>query len=252
MKKIILFTLTLSVALFASSNYKTLTRNRATVTKNVSKYAKLLNNEANMSKFYKLKYKQNNDFIRDMTIKSYKGTKFLTKAEFRNTMYKVNKIKRYLNRKREVLLYFISESMPKVILYRILFQVGILQENGFNIETRQYFNGFGPNFKNYLMTMRQEINEKPGFERVKILRNAQIKVDPRFFTYFKLKKVPAMVLAQCTAPEPGFNTCKFQFLLRGDISLSAFFDKISKIDKKYRKYYNVLIANKFTKEVHKK
>jgi len=221
------------------------------------------NNVADMSKFQHLKINKgaedysylknkeiNNDFVNDIVNNNFQGFDFLTKKEFRSVNQKIQKIQKELDKERDFILYFTSTSVPKQTMYNILFQVGILQENGFDILTKQYFIGFPENFEDYMISIKDDINKKPLFERKKIIDNSGIKVDPRFFEYFGLKKVPALALAHCKGIKPTFNTCEFKFLLRGDTSLESFFDKIRKLDKKYEPYYEALLANKFeNKEV---
>lgn len=238
MKKL-LSILSISVVLFAT-DYTTLEKNRA----DISQYENLKFKQSDISQYKNLMYKGTKTDFSNLV----QNSDFLTKNEIKEVKNKVQKYSKYLNKKRDFILYFTSESVPTNTMLNTLFQVGILQENGFDILTKQYFLGMNKDFKDYLFKMQDKINNKPKFERLKIIRNSGIKIDPRYFDFFKLKKVPAIALAECTGTTPSFKSCEFKFLLRGDTSLESFFDKIKTYDAKYEKYYEVLLANKFDKK----
>ena len=129
-----------------------------------------------------------------------------------------------------------------------IFSVGLLQSNGIKIETKQYFVGIPDDFESFLRKTRKTIDEKTNLEKSYIEKNFKLKLDPRFFDFFGLKEVPVLALANCNALIPSIEKCEFKYVIRGDVSLLTFFDKIIEEDKSYQKYHDVLIANKILTE----
>lgn len=199
----------------------------------------------NYQKYVKLQDNKSNTFINNYIKHSFKGNGFLTKKEFNRLNSILSKYKQSSKKSKLVLMYFLSKTVPNRTLYNILYQVGILQSNHIRISSKQYLIGFAPDLQDYLMNIQKELKELPLQEKKFIVKNAGIKVDPRFFKYFKLKKVPAIALARCVGNKPDFNNCHFLYLLKGDTSLLSFFDKIRNKDKSYDKFYKILLANKF-------
>jgi hypothetical protein len=144
----------------------------------------------------------------------------------------------------DYILYLTSESVPNYAYMNILHSVGILQENGIHIRTKQYLVGPPKDFEKYMMDKKEYMDKMTDKEKEKVVENFQLKLDPRMFDLFDIKKVPALVLAYCTAKNPTEKTCKFKYLIRGDGSLTNFFDKIKENDIRYKKHYEVLLANK--------
>jgi hypothetical protein len=247
MKSLILLGLA-SIALFAEFNIKDF-KHLDQRNSNVNQFSHLENNSKKID-IQELQRKQN--VINDMknTETMYHGDDFLTKEEYKTVRKEVTKINKRLNRTREYILYFTSESVPTSAMTNIMFQTGILQDNGIDIEMRTYFNGFNDNIQDYFYSLKDYVYKKSNFEKKKIIRNSQIKLGPNLFEYFNFKKAPAIVLAKCKGENPWTDNCEFNFLLRGDTSLEAFFDKIKDKNSKYEKYYDVLLANKFSEEVN--
>lgn len=142
-------------------------------------------------------------------------------------------------------LYFTSVSVPTNTFFNVLHSISILQDNGYKIYSKQYLIGAPNDFKKYLFDMNSALEDK--FKSLstqeKIKRNFGIKIDPRYFDYFQLKRVPAMALATCPSLTPDIEKCKFHYLMKGDVSLLTFLDRISETNKTYEPLTRVLIAN---------
>jgi len=238
--------ITLSILTFSSAvdiDYKALEQNKA----NVDNYAHLLNVKGeDYSHLIKKKPKIEKQL--DSTEKIYTGSKFITKSEFKSINKKVQYATKLANKKREFIMFFTSQTVPSSTMFNIMYQTGILQDNGVDIITKQYYIGFGDNFKDYMFNMKDEVAKKTFQEKEKIVRNSKIKVDPNLFEFFKIKKVPAIALAECIGLNPTIENCEFKYLLHGDASLLTFFDKIKDKNVRYEKYYDYLLANKFDKD----
>jgi len=206
------------------------------------------NKAFNKEKFSHMKKHTESDLDKDIknSVMFYTGDDYMTKDEYKYITKKVLKARKDLktNLASEYILYLTSETVPNNALFNILHSVGILQENGVHIRSKQYLIGPPKDFENYMLDKKSFIDAKTEKEQLKIYDNFHLKIDPRMFDMFKIKKVPAIVLAYCTAKNPTKKTCKFKYLIRGDGSLTNFFDKISEKDPKYKKYYEYLIANK--------
>jgi hypothetical protein len=193
-------------------------------------------NQKNIDKFKK------SDFVETM----YTGNDFISKKDFKKINQKIKQNEKDLKGPFYFILYFFSESVPDNSILDILNEVGILQNNGFNVMSKQYLVGPPKDFKAYMFKMKDIINNKEKNKEAKkhITDNFHLKFGPDFFKYFSLNKVPAIALATCKSMVPDTKTCKFEYLIKGDTTLTNFFAKISLKDKKYEIYHKFLIANK--------
>lgn len=172
---------------------------------------------------------------------------YITKEDFKILENQINEVKKISEKgPYSFLLYFTSSSVPTNTLFNILYSLSILQENNINIYSKQYLIGAPDDFKEYMYKMNDDLNErfKSFSTQEKIKRNFGLKIDPRYFEYFKIKEAPAMALATCPSLTPDIEKCKFHYFMRGDVGLLKFFDKISETDKRYEKITKILIANK--------
>lgn len=173
---------------------------------------------------------------------------YITKEEFEILEKTIKNVNKELGTgPYSFLLYFTSSSVPTNTLFNVLHSVSILQDNGYKIYTKQYLMGPPENFQEYMFKMNDDLNVKFKTLAVqeKVKRNYGLKIDPRFFEMFNLKRAPAMALATCPALTPDIEKCKFHYLMKGDVSLLTFLDKISETDKAYEKLTKVLISNQF-------
>jgi len=172
---------------------------------------------------------------------------YITKEEYDILKDKVTEIKNQVaTGPFSFLLYFTSSSVPTNTLFNVLYSLSILQDNNINIYSKQYLIGAPEDFKEYMYKMNDDLNEKyKSFStQEKIKRNYGLKIDPRYFEYFKIKEAPAMALATCPSLTPDIEKCKFHYFMRGDVGLLKFFDKIAQEDERYEKITKILIANK--------
>lgn len=63
------------------------------------------------------------------------------------------------------------------------------------------------------------------------------------FKYFKLERVPAYALSNCSSENFSFNECEHEYLIRGDISLLSFFEILSQENNKFNKNYHQLLGD---------
>jgi len=257
LKKILLFSIfSISLYAFNPDNYSYMISNHIDsngTAKNIDKLKnkfESINNNVNYdfasdfkkkyaNKFQGLSYEQAKKYINDF----YRKNDFLTKEEsliLLDYVFKVrNSNTKYAN---NFILYFFTESVPKNSMANILLGVSALQEEGIDISIKEYMTGPSDNLKEYLFGWNDFIEKYPLKYQKNISDNFHLKFDPRFFKVYNVKKAPAMAFAHCQSMLPTPKTCKVDFLIRGDTSLITFFDKISKIDKKYLPYKKILEA----------
>lgn len=174
---------------------------------------------------------------------------YITKEEFSTLEKNIHNIKKEIGTgPYSFLLYFTSSSVPPKTMFNVLHSISILQDNGYKIHSKQYIMGPPADFQGYMMGMYNSINDMDIKVQSKIKRNFGLKIDPRYFDYFKLKKAPAMAIATCPSLVPDIKNCKFHYIIKGDVSLVTFFDKISETNKEYDKLNKILIANKIAGE----
>jgi len=158
----------------------------------------------------------------------------------------IKKLRYIINKNKggfDYLLYFYSKSVPKLDVTNILQEIGILQHNGINLNTKQYMIGYPKDYKDYMLSWRDKLNSYPIKQRKYVVNNFHMKLDPRFFEVYDIKEVPAMALVKCKNAIPEPDSCRIYYLSRGLSSVETFFDKISKLDKRYYKYVKILQAN---------
>lgn len=185
------------------------------------------------------------DFVKPMIPEN----DYITKSEFEHLEKNIKKINKQIGEGPfSFVLYFTSSSVPTKTMFNVLHGISILQDNGYKIYSKQYVIGPPENFQEYMNKMNDDINLFSLTVQSKVKRNFGLKIDPRYFDYFKLKKVPAMAIATCPTLVPDIEKCKFHYIIKGDVSLVSFFDRISETDKSYDKLSKILIANKIAGE----
>lgn len=193
----------------------------------------------------KMTFEEAESYIKVM----YKGNDYLSKEEAVVLLKSLKAAEQVVgNNNQEFILYFFSDSVPKNTTSNVLLDVGILQENGINIKTKQYLRGPSETFKDFVMGWKEFVDNYEPSHRNYIKNNFFLKLDPRFFKIYDIKKVPVIALATCNSLVPDTKSCKINYLIRGDTSLEVFFDKISKKDEKYKDYVRYLQSNKIIKE----
>jgi len=174
----------------------------------------------------------------------YRPNEFLTKEESLKLLKYVYEAKKESTKYSHFfLLYFFTENVPRDSMSNILLGTSLLQKNGIDINIKEYLTGPSDNIKEYLFAWKDYIQTYPIKYQNDLAKNFHLKFDPRFFKVYEIEKAPALALAHCQSLFPTPKTCKVDYLIRGDVSLITFFDKISKIDKKYTPYKKILEAN---------
>jgi len=268
MKKI-LITLVLPILLFAfdSADYVDLAKdhlseaNQAKIKKDFSYIAGIENSNNGINSELMKKLKQT---LKGMSLKEslayidifYKDSEFLTKEELKELVVLSFKMKENaFNKSHMFILYFFTAKVPKNSTANVLLGVSALQQNGIQIESKQYLTGVPENIESYMKSWKTFAYEYPFKYQNNIVRNFHLKFDPRFFRVYEVKEAPAMALAYCKSAIPTPKQCSIKYLIRGDTSLFDFFDKISEIEPKYKPFANILKANgiylpKLDKEVN--
>lgn len=189
--------------------------------------------------------KNKRDYDQELNLfsQTFNGSEFLSKEEgvilskyLRSSLSESKKDK-------EFLLYFFSESVPKTSTLNILLSIDILKQNGINIESKQYMIGPPKDYKAYMNNWKDTIERYPSKYRVSATNSFAMKLDIDFFKELKIKRVPVLALAECKTLIPDMKNCKIEYLMSGDSPLVTFFENISREDKSYKKYVQILNAN---------
>lgn len=220
--------------------------NTQTNIQNVQQFKNLRNNRADVSQFNKLNVL---NLISSLQLfdATFQGNQFLTRSEGLELSKEIKKSMVFSKKPKLFLLYFFSSSMPKKSILDFLISVGIIQSNHLPIYTKQYLMGVPSNFKDYMFSMMHVANKYDLPYKKYISDNFALKIDPRFFKMYEIKRVPAIALAECDSLIPTPTSCHIKYMIHGDVSLETFFDRISQFDKKYIPYDKALIANKIYK-----
>lgn len=179
----------------------------------------------------------------------YQGDSYISKDEFNQLEKQILETTKVIkDGPFDFLLYFSSSSVPTKNLFNVLHEIGILQDNDIRLDTKMYFMGPPEKFKEYMYKIEEDMNKIPLLAaEEKVRKNFSLKIDPRYFHKFDLKKAPAMALAKCPGIVPNIKECKFSYLIKGDVSLTSFFYEISLKNKKFEKYVKLLQGNKIVK-----
>jgi len=254
------FLMLFSVVLFADNNYQYLTKNLSQNIINARNRFSYLKPKINeifkvQKHFSPLEEKAQRYFFNNLEEKisnlKYVQGKFLNKKEFKimkkRALSQLNLIKKLSNRGITFLFFLTSSSVPNTVISNWLLETAILEKANVPIYPIIYIRGFGKNFREYFFNLAYTLKKNIPEEYVPYIKEYfRFKLGPQFFSYFHLKRVPAVVLAVCNDIDPMPKDCDIKYLMRGDMHLEYFFDKISQINKNpiYKKYYRILIANR--------
>jgi len=200
------------------------------------------------------KGKKNHMANLDLVNSVFTGNEFLSNNEGQQLTKELKYQLTESNKPKLFLLYFFSESVPKRSTLNVLLGVDILKQNGFNISSKQYMVGYPEDYKSYMFSWRDMIEEYPIKYRKGVTSSFAMKLDPRFFKTYGITRVPVLALALCQNIVPEPQSCKVEYLMHGDVPLKTFFDKIAQDNKDYKEFSMVLNANgiyKPKKEVFK-
>lgn len=199
--------------------------------KQFNKYSKLNKN--------RLSLREQLELSKDM----YISDDFLTKDEHNIIGKDINNAIKELKKPKDFLLYFFSESVPRNSVANFLLSVDILKQNGIDIDSKQYMVGAPEEYEQYMNNWKIYLDKYPTKYQSSVADNFFMKLDPRFFKGYEINSVPAIAFATCASIIPDPSSCRIKYLIHGDVPLTTFFDKISKIDKKYQNYNKFLDAN---------
>lgn len=167
----------------------------------------------------------------EMIDSMFQGSEFIDKNESVQIINDLEKAMVYDSKPRHFMIYLFSESVPKNSVLNFLLDIDILKSNGFNIQTKQYMVGYPADYKQYMFDWRTKIEEYPDKYRIQATNSFAMKLDPRFFTAYEIKTVPAILYAVCNSDIPDVEHCRVDYLIHGDTPLVNFLDKISNIEK---------------------
>lgn len=152
--------------------------------------------------------------------KNYSETRMLAQKEFKSF----------------TIFYFISEDTSIDLIRNFSYEIEKLKEldKGINglLLTRGLIGGSFDSMANYVQNLQ---NEK--------IKKLEVTFHPWAFEYFNLEKVPAYAISYCKE-DFRFKTCEHKYLVRGELSLTNFFEIVSDEDENYKKYYQKLIEAK--------
>jgi len=132
------------------------------------------------------------------------------------------------NMKRPYLFYFTSTSVPIKSMQDFLISTYKIKQIVPELRVVQYFRGLA-DFKNYLPTVIDlHIQNSSNMHMAKMLK---IKLHPRRFKELNIKKVPAIVYAECY--NDYYENCELKYIVRGDIGVASALKLFSVKDKKF-------------------
>ena len=177
----------------------------------------------------------------------FQGNDFITKEEYTNISTMIKKINKAHEGPHHFILYLTSSSVPNNTIMNILHSLAILQDNGYNIYSKQYLIGPPDDFQGYMMKFKSDLEKLHPTLGVqeKIKRNFGLKIDPRFFYKYNVKSVPMIIPATCPNVTPNPDECITHYYMTGDIGLVKFLDRISEKEKAFEPLVNILRTNGF-------
>lgn len=192
-----------------------------------SKYSYLSTVDAKMVTKYANTFKETTfeDNVRRL-IGSDAAKKFVSEDD-------INAVNKALGDTHLTLMYFFSSSMP-ASSWNNFFQASKKLSN--SMDYYGILRGVDPSIKTAL---NNDLNQTMRAEGVEY----RMKVQPMIYRDLHIEHVPSFVLAECHGLEFRSLDCDYLYRMDGDVSLSAFFEKLSDVDKKYSKYYHTLVGD---------
>lgn len=138
--------------------------------------------------------------------------------------------------KSYTIFYFISEDTSVDLIKDFSYKIEKLKEidptiNGLLV-SRGLIGGTFDTMADYVKSL-----QKKGVQKI------DLAFHPWAYEYFKLERVPAFALSYCKK-DFRFKTCEHKYLVRGEVSLTNFFEIVSDENTEYKKYYRKLIEAK--------
>ncbi|WP_418181231.1 TrbC family F-type conjugative pilus assembly protein (plasmid) [Aliarcobacter lanthieri] len=224
--KIILYLVAIVNCVFA--NYEQLLKPLEDVQNN--KYLKDFQEKSNLNK--------PNEFFNQILLNSkYYDSEGTLNDHIKNEIDKFNdKNKNEKEFKSFTIFYFISENTSKDLIKSFSYEITKLKELDITIDalllTRGLIGGSFDKMAEYVKSL-QDL----GIQKIDLSFN------PWAYEYFDLQQVPAYALSYCER-DYRFKTCNHKYLLRGELSLTNFFEIVSDENQYYKKYYQKLIEAK--------
>ena len=229
----LLFLLSLSFSLYAEINTTMILENM----KNNTKIT--LESEEKKRYVQHLKNK-NTTFMRiDLLLKQFPEYEHTIKSRFPKLLEDYKEVTKGESEVK-VLFHFISTSVPPVSVSNVLVETTLLQQK-FPIEIRHIVLGLDSSIKEYLPKLFS-LTESYQTLTDRLRENLIINIDSKAFRFLNLKKVPALAWATCKESSIYPSDCKIEYLIRGDVGLLTFFDKLSIQEESFIPYYNLLAS----------
>lgn len=134
------------------------------------------------------------------------------------------------------ILYFISEDTSVDLIKDFSYKLSKLKEIDPTIDgllmTRGLVGGSFDKMAEYVKGLQ-----------AKGVSNIEMTFHPWAYEFFKLEQVPAFALSYCKK-DFRFKTCEHKYLVRGEVSLTNFFEIVSDENTDYKKYFQKLIEAK--------
>lgn len=145
-------------------------------------------------------------------------------------------INTYDDKKYLTIFYFVDSSVTNVMLKTFSNYINKLKKHNPNIMGKVMMRGLINDDFKYTSNFFDSITRNEN-----ILNLEYYPIHFNSFKYFKLEKVPAYALSNCSKENFSFRECEHEYLIRGDLSLLGFFEILSKENKKFNEnYYQIL------------
>lgn len=176
---------------------------------------------------------QTNDFVSTLRYQN----KLLDRNDYFNKL--INDIqKKHENYEKTqiTIFYFVSSDMKLESFKHFVVSIDKLKRRGYNVVGRVLFRGL---INDSMDGIPNWLKEKKS-QSLPMSSNVKYQFHPWAFKYFKLNKVPAYAISNCSE-DFTFRTCDNKYLIKGDVTLTEVFDILSKSHKEYKKTYLDLV-----------
>ena len=158
---------------------------------------------------------------------------FQTLPKMQNVKMKDLNISNNQDKKVDTIFYLFSTSQSEYMFYNFVEESSKLKKVNKNIKYYGVVQG--------MLSKKQLQKLYTPFKYNKELEDdAVIKMQPFIFKDLDLKRVPVYLFSKCSMSEFKYKDCENKYIVRGEISLKKALDVVSKNDKSYLKYLNIL------------
>jgi len=155
----------------------------------------------------------------------------IIKEEVTKEYEKYTQIYKTPNKSSITIFYFVDSGISNMAIERFSMAV-----NKIGVTGKVMYRGLINNSFQESANLVKNIQEK---EKIKNIDFYPIHFHS--FKKFQLEEVPAYALSICNNEQFRFSDCEHKYLIKGDISLTSFFEKIKEYGKEYEEYYYFLL-----------